>query len=300
MTRFMKPLTVRDEVHGDMVFDPVIRNVIDHECFQRLRHIKQLGLAEYVFPCANHTRFQHSLGASYLAGQYLEKMMRSWLTSPFLFEGKEGKTTFFAQRTLDCVKSVVADPHSHQYWSQIVGLAGLLHDVGHGPWSHTFEHLHLKQDYHEITSQIPGPAGEYLRGVSRFHHEEISLLYIFAILRDLHERGLIPDAELYFLPVAGLVNRTLIEGALKEKTEQALTQTLGAAKIHGGLDFHRLLRPLISGPFDVDRMDYIQRDGRNSGVLIGGSCFRVWPITKTKKASRKTWCWCPTSKTSTY
>ena len=45
---------------------------------------------------------------------------------------------------------------------------------------------------------------------------------------------------------------------------------LKKAGIQGGVDLHRLLRPLISGPFDVDRMDYIQRDGRNCGVAIGG------------------------------
>ena len=57
-----KPLVLRDEIHGDMSFDPLVRCVVDHEGFQRLRYIKQLGLGEYVFPCATHTRFQHSLG----------------------------------------------------------------------------------------------------------------------------------------------------------------------------------------------------------------------------------------------
>ena len=56
-----KPLTLRDEIHGDMSFEGIIRYAIDHPAFQRLRSIKQLGLAEFVFPCATHTRF-HKVG----------------------------------------------------------------------------------------------------------------------------------------------------------------------------------------------------------------------------------------------
>ena len=97
--KFTKPLVVRDEIHGDISFDSLVRQVIDHPYFQRLRYIKQLGLAEYVFPCATHTRFQHSLGASFLAGQYFETMVKAWLGSSFGFEGKVQSTQLFAQQT---------------------------------------------------------------------------------------------------------------------------------------------------------------------------------------------------------
>src|SRR5687767_5951112 len=98
-----KPLVIRDELHGDITFDSLLRQVIDHEHFQRLRYIKQLGLAEYVFPCANHTRFQHSLGASYLAGRYFHQMLKAWAASPLRAEVTLEGTTLFPQRTLDCV-----------------------------------------------------------------------------------------------------------------------------------------------------------------------------------------------------
>ena len=87
-TKKAKPLVIRDEIHGDIAFDQVLRLVIDHEYFQRLRHIKQLGLAEYVFPCANHSRFQHSLGASYLASVYFQSLIRAWMAQPLEFEGQ--------------------------------------------------------------------------------------------------------------------------------------------------------------------------------------------------------------------
>src|ERR1019366_406172 len=56
----------------------------------------------------------------------------------------------------------------------------------------------------------------------------------------------------------------------QDALEAELGSIIEAFQIRGGQDFHRLLRPVISGPFDVDRMDYIQRDGRNCGVSISG------------------------------
>jgi HD superfamily phosphohydrolase len=151
-----KPLILRDEIHGDIAFDAFLREVIDHPSFQRLRHIKQLGLAEYVFPCANHSRFQHSLGAAYLAGQYFSALLQVWLSSPFQFDGTCEKTQFLSSKTESCLKAVADDRHSADFWHRTVSLAALLHDVGHGPWSHTFEFLDLKQDFSKVVNEIPG------------------------------------------------------------------------------------------------------------------------------------------------
>jgi HD superfamily phosphohydrolase len=269
-----KTLVIRDEIHGDMSFDHVLRQAIDHPYFQRLRYIKQVGLAEYVFPCATHTRFQHSLGAAYLAGQYFDSLLKAWVTSPFDFSGELGKTTFFSERTRNCVEAVAGQPFSREFWRQVVSLGGMLHDVGHGPWSHTFEYLDLMQDFSEVTEALSGPIARYFAGKrerrERLYHEDLSVLYIFRILNDLASSAGVPHAELYFLPVAMLVNHKMTCGVLAEELEQALETSLKERNMPGGLDFHRLLRPMISGPFDVDRMDYIQRDGRNCGVSIGG------------------------------
>ena len=124
-----KLLILRDGIHGDMSFNAFLRQVIDHSAFQRLRQIKQLGLAEYVFPCATHTRFQHSLGASYLAGQYFQALVQVWMQSPFQFEGHCEKTTFFSQKTESCLKTVVGEKHSLEFWHETASLGGLLHDT---------------------------------------------------------------------------------------------------------------------------------------------------------------------------
>lgn len=263
-----KHLVVRDEIHGDISFDSLLRQVIDHPYFQRLRYIKQLGLAEYVFPCATHTRFQHSLGASFLAGQYFETMVKAWIGSSFEFEGKVQSTQLFAKKTKKVMELVANCSESRKFWSQTVSLAGLLHDVGHGPWSHTFEYLDLNQDFTEVTAQIGGAIGKYFERLrtdgKKLQHEDISVLYIFSIFKE------IKIEKEFFLPVALLVNHKMAEGDLKEEMEKELASTLRKNAIKGGIETHQLLRPIISGPFDVDRIDYIQRDGRNSGVHIGG------------------------------
>jgi len=272
-TLIEKSLVIRDEMHGDLSFSPLLRRVIDHRCFQRLRYIKQMGLAEYVFPCANHTRFQHSLGASYLAAQYFDSMVKSWLQTPFLFEGKQGRTTFHAERTLQTIREVTSHAPSREFWRTVVSLAGLLHDVGHGPWSHTFENLNLQQNFVEATSGLTGPVADYFRDLQRagrrFQHEDLSVLYTYEILRDLQNEGL-ANAEAYALATISLINHRVAEEGRGEKYVRELTKALETAEIRGGVEMHRLLSPIVSGPFDVDRMDYIQRDGRNSGVHIAG------------------------------
>lgn len=98
---------IKDPVHGTMQFtsleDAWVKPFIDSPTFQRLRHIKQLGLGDLIFPGAVHTRFNHCLGCCYVASQIAQKIG-------------------------------LADEER-----QLVMIAALLHDVGHGPFSHAFE-----------------------------------------------------------------------------------------------------------------------------------------------------------------
>ncbi len=262
----LKPLILRDEIHGDIALEPVVRAVVDHPSFQRLRYIKQLGLAEYVFPCATHTRFQHSIGAAYLARQYFESLVETWPEWDFAFDGKVGDTEFLAEKTQKCVAAVAQHPASRAFWAQVTALAGLLHDVGHGPWSHTFEYLDLPQDFEGPVSRLSGGVRRYfdhLKASSqRIHHEDVSVLYAHKILTDTSATSL-------FLAVALLVNKRMLS-ELRPEFQTELEADLKAGGIVGGMSMLRLLAPIISGPFDVDRADYIQRDGRNCGVQLGG------------------------------
>jgi uncharacterized protein len=90
------------------------QQIIDHPWLQRLRQIHQLQTAWWVFPTAEHTRFQHVLGSMHLAGRTVE----------FLF---------------DSLKDVCPDLPSRGYIESLMRLAALLHDVGHGPFGHFFD-----------------------------------------------------------------------------------------------------------------------------------------------------------------
>ncbi len=113
-----------DPVHGFITIPhELIFDIIEHPYFQRLRRIKQLGLSDYVYPGAIHTRFHHALGAFFL--------MRKALS---ILKIKGHKITE-EEELAACI-------------------AILLHDIGHGPFSHTLENSLLSKVHHEDISKI--------------------------------------------------------------------------------------------------------------------------------------------------
>ena len=105
-------------IKSDLIYD-----IIQHPYFQRLRRIKQLGMADYVYPGAIHTRFHHALGAMHLMGEALNHLQTKGV---YLFEAEvEGAL-----------------------------IAILLHDIGHGPFSHALEHSILTNVHHEDISTL--------------------------------------------------------------------------------------------------------------------------------------------------
>jgi HD superfamily phosphohydrolase len=115
--------TITDNIWGDWTLDSYYFKFIDTYEFQRMRNMKQLGSTFFVFESACGTRFNHSLGVGYLAN-YFGNLLRS----------KFPKTV-----TTNHVK--------------LLTVAGLLHDIGHGPFSHTFDKLFDKDYNHEIRSR---------------------------------------------------------------------------------------------------------------------------------------------------
>jgi uncharacterized protein len=105
-------VTIREPVWGTIHVDATARRVVDAPAFQRLRYIRQLGLTHLVYPGASHTRFDHALGVYHLIRQALSRM------------GQQGE--------LDSLSDAQR---------RLVPLAGLLHDVGHYPFSHALEEL---------------------------------------------------------------------------------------------------------------------------------------------------------------
>jgi deoxynucleoside triphosphate triphosphohydrolase SAMHD1 len=152
-------LQTNDEIHQSIEICPVMKALLDTQVFQRLRHIRQLGTSQYVYICGDHNRFQHSLGVAYLA----EKMCRNIKS--------EQPALGVTEKDVLCVK-----------------LAGLLHDVGHGPFSHLYEGFrdilpryldanpHLKEQYDDC---------KHLVVPQHWSHEDSSLIMVDAALAEL-------------------------------------------------------------------------------------------------------------------
>jgi len=116
---------IKDPVHGYVYITEAEKEITDSYPVQRLRRLRQLAGAEYVYPGANHTRFEHSIGVMYLAGKVAENPN---------------------------ISQVISEEEA-----EAVRIAGLLHDVGHGPFSHVFEHLltkKLNKTHEDITAWI--------------------------------------------------------------------------------------------------------------------------------------------------
>ena len=173
-----------------------VMRVVDTPAFRRLSDISQLGLVSRVYPGAQHSRFEHSLGVYRLSLAALEQL--------------SGDPVF-------------ADSFGEEDARALV-LAALLHDVGHWPYCHAIEDIRLPH-------------------VAR--HEE-------------HARRLICSGEL-----ADVIHDDWhIDPAV---VAELIAPTLGAAGSQGAA----LARGLLSGPIDIDKLDYLQRDSLHAGVPYG-------------------------------
>jgi HD superfamily phosphohydrolase len=136
LSKNQKLFTFNDPIYGFIrIRHPFLLELIDDPVFQRLRRITQMGLSSYVFPGAQHTRFEHAIGAMYLMSKAI-RVLR--------------------------LKEVEISLEEEQ------GLLGaiLLHDLGHGPYSHAMEHLLLKGVSHEdITLALMKKLNEKHNGV---------------------------------------------------------------------------------------------------------------------------------------
>ena len=141
---------IKDPVHGYVYINETEKEIIDSYPMQRLRRLRQLAGSEYVYPGANHTRFEHCVGVMYLAGKAFENPNISRLVSDEEFD--------------------------------MARVAALLHDVGHGPFSHVFEQLLIKdleQTHEDITSWIIGK-GEVSEIIAKMGYkpEEVAKLAV--------------------------------------------------------------------------------------------------------------------------
>ncbi len=156
-------LVIRDSLHGDIkIEDPVAIALVDAPEFQRLRRIHQMSGASLVFPGATHSRFIHSLGVYQLVSKIL-------------------KNRSFKKANLN------------DRDRQKIALAGLLHDIGHGPLSHTFEQikvvnhsLYTHEDYSALIITSPETEINKILQAGGFNRQEIQEIADFIANKNLN------------------------------------------------------------------------------------------------------------------
>ena len=226
-----RPYEVRCPLHRSIPFNERERALIDHPLLQRLRSISQLGFAHLVYPGATHTRFSHALGVMHLAGRIFDRIADG---APALFH--EG----FAPGALD-------------YCRQTVRFAGLLHDLGHLPFSHAFEPL------------LPSRAA--LRLPRQWYHARSA--------RDWRAPALHEDLSVAMVAaLAGEPAALLSEEEAQDACaliHDGIAPTARLTGLGGGpaRNPYPLLKQIISGEIDADRMDYLPRDAHFAGVTYG-------------------------------
>jgi HD superfamily phosphohydrolase len=184
---------VRIPPEVDVPLTPRVRQILDSREFRRLARISQLGLVSLVYPAANHTRAEHSLGVYRLALLYLQRL--------------SGDERFAAAVTQSDAELFLA--------------AALLHDLGHWPFCHPIEDIRLPSvPNHELFANSFLLEGE-----------------IADTLRD--DWGINPRDIV-----------SLLSGKPRDRKS-------------------RILRSMLSGPIDIDKMDYLMRDSLHAGVPYG-------------------------------
>lgn len=200
---------IADPVHGTIGLSEPEVQVINTRAFLRLRNIKQLGLAHYVFPGADYSRFAHSLGCCHVAGRILDSI----------------------RRTDPCAD--ISDDDV-----QLYRLAGLLHDVGHYPFSHAMEEA-INTFYPGGIVEGTDNAASKADNASVFEHERGG--------REVLDR----DAELSELLNACGYSPESVWSIFMRKGPQ--------------IPFANL----ISSDMDADRIDYLLRTAHHTGLPYG-------------------------------
>lgn len=264
---------IRDNLHGSIDVTELEDQVIAHPFFQRLRRVRQLAFLHYVFPGATHTRFEHSLGVMHLAGIAWEKLkanqarLRNSLSRIDDFAQIEARGEVVHGRlhpTFDLMETIF----NSDYALQTFRLAALLHDVGHPPFSHSGEHFMPSWSQVLAANQdLPDYLQEYLRSKveeikqrggdptrEKVRHEIYSILLIDRILSFVYDEQTQLTLKIDPRDVIAIVN-------------PAIKPAPGSPLV--AVQAQHLLRELISGELDIDRMDYLLRDSRECGVVYG-------------------------------
>jgi len=199
---------VKDPILGYIKIYEHEKQIIDTPIFQRLRRIKQNTGVHYAYPCATHTRFSHSLGVMHIAG-------------------------LFTEHLLEQIPRVRENTKKKYYY--LMRLWGLTHDIGHGPFSHSFDDIVLKPihktDHEKLGAKILRECSYFPKCVKPENNIEINLGEIASLFE------------------------------VKAAEEWPLNKRIGSSDVN-----ERVLYYVCRGAYSADIMDFLLRDSYFTGA----------------------------------
>ncbi len=255
--------TIQDPIHGAITFGHVEKALMDHRLFQRLHGLRQNSLLYLVFPAANHTRFDHSIGVMKMAGTFFDAVLKN---QQRICEAGITRTTWQAPYRVDDaeMKETICILAGDPYYKLVLRAAALFHDIGHGPLSHLFDkffpsvktmvELMKESDYEHIRAGLASAASPKLNAPIR--HETLSCVIATRILLDCSD-----EFARYGLDIRGIVKDVCA----------IIDDTIPAGKQFENFPYrvHGLFHDILSSDIDIDRMDYLLRDSHMCGVNYG-------------------------------
>jgi len=211
------PKVLHDSVHGTNIFRPHEIAFLDLPIIQRLRRISQTDVASFVFPAGNHNRFEHTVGVAIVVGQMIDSIYSK----------------------SNCVLNAIDE----EFIRNNCRIAALLHDCGHGPFSHLSEQLYMSQ-FDDIRKSI------LFKGASA--HEILS--YYIATSAPMRKFNQEIIKGLYNVEIDLDFVGAMIIGYIDKSSEKDCSRGFAVE--------------VINGPFDADKLDYILRDAHATGIRM--------------------------------
>jgi len=204
---------VKDSVHGYIKLYEHELNMLNTPAMQRLRRIKQLSTAYLVYPGATHDRLSHSIGTMHVAGLFTEKLLEPLISRRELSQGEAQRYVF------------------------LMRLWGLTHDLGHGPFSHTFETAILKN---------------------------FSVSHEYMSAKILMEDSMIQRCMKKIEKNLGISTEQMVELLMKPREEWVSRKRLGKSE-----HFEDAFYWVLKGFYSADSIEYLLRDSLHTGAGFG-------------------------------
>ena len=250
--RQFRPKQINDPIWGTVELRPAEVALLDSPLLQRMRGVKQLGLAPLVFPSASHDRFEHIIGVVGAVDRIVDALNRQ-------IERWNGEK----EQAGEAVSPILLDDR------RALRLAAIFHDLGHGPFSHAIE---------PVLDVAPPLGALDATEVTRWRQDIAELRKELMAAYSLNSKPatseLLAIAFVMSAPVGELLSMPMFSS---EKMSGADLQARIAACIIGGLEGPGAthLSTLISGQIDADRLDYLARDAHHAGLEIAFDTHRL-------------------------